>query len=153
MSTLDNLIEDLKRKIILKSLDMTNMSTIEAGELARDIAYEVLAEDLDISQAASEENIERGIIDRVENSDHLELVEAKTHTLKKTSKIKHLSNGKWRVTDESGKKNLGTSDSKAKAVKRLHQVEYFKNKKSEFVSKIMVVAGIENYTIKKIIVS
>jgi hypothetical protein len=77
----------------------------------------------------------------------------RNNSLKKTSKIKHLPNGKWRVTDESGKKNLGTSDSKAKAVKRLRQVEYFKNKKSEFVSKIMLVAGIKDYTIKRIIVS
>jgi hypothetical protein len=153
MSTLDSIIENLKRRIVMKALTMTNMDKPEAERLARDIASELLLENEDISRATSEENIEQQILERIEGSDHLKLIEAKTHTLKKTSKIKHLPNGKWQVTDESGEKNLGTSNSKGEAVKRLHQVEYFKNNKSEFVAKMMVVAGIKGYTIKKIIVA
>jgi len=47
-------------------------------------------------------------------------------TIKKGS-IRKLPNGKYRVLSEN-EKNLGTSDSKAGAIKRLKQVEYFKHK-------------------------
>jgi len=55
----------------------------------------------------------------------------------KTSKIKK-NKGKYQVTDESGTKNLGKYDTKDEALKRLRQVEYFKNKKSniELLEKI-----------------
>jgi len=54
----------------------------------------------------------------------------------KTSKIKKEKN-KWKVTDESGKKNLGEYDSKEDAVDRLRQVEYFKHKSSSNYLKIL----------------
>ena len=41
-------------------------------------------------------------------------------------KILH-KNNKWVVTDHTGKKNLGTYDTKEEAEKRLKQVEYFKH--------------------------
>lgn len=44
-----------------------------------------------------------------------------------TAKIRKLPDGKYRVLSEKGK-NLGTSDNKSDAVKRLQQVEYFKHK-------------------------
>lgn len=44
----------------------------------------------------------------------------------KEGRIKKLPNGKYRVLSEKGK-NLGTSDSRAGAKKRLQQVEYFKH--------------------------
>ena len=54
------------------------------------------------------------------------------HSWYREAKIKHMPSGKWRVTDESGKKNLGESDSEEGAKKRLREVEYFKNKKSSY---------------------
>ena len=42
--------------------------------------------------------------------------------------IKKLPNGKYQVTSEDGKKNLGTYGNQAGAEKRLRQVEYFKKK-------------------------
>jgi hypothetical protein len=48
----------------------------------------------------------------------------------KVSYIKRLPNGKWRVLSESGK-NLGTYDTRPKAVKRLKQVEMFKHIKNK----------------------
>lgn len=45
----------------------------------------------------------------------------------KQGRIRKLPSGKYRVLSEKGK-NLGTSDSKEKAVKRLRQVEFFKHK-------------------------
>jgi len=48
--------------------------------------------------------------------------------IKKESKIKHMPNGKWRVTDSTGTKNLGESDTEEGAKKRLREVEYFKHK-------------------------
>jgi len=47
--------------------------------------------------------------------------------LVKLAKIKKLPNGKYRVLSEKGK-NLGTTNTKTEAVKRLKQVEYFKHK-------------------------
>jgi hypothetical protein len=47
--------------------------------------------------------------------------------LVKVARIRKLPGGKYRVLSEKGK-NLGTSDSKGEAVKRLHEVEYFKHK-------------------------
>lgn len=46
--------------------------------------------------------------------------------LVKLARIRKLPGGKYRVLSEKGK-NLGTSDSKSDAVKRLRQVEYFKH--------------------------
>lgn len=46
--------------------------------------------------------------------------------LVKLARIRKLPGGKYRVLSEKGK-NLGTSDSKQDAVKRLRQVEYFKH--------------------------
>jgi hypothetical protein len=46
-------------------------------------------------------------------------------SLEKVAKIRKLPNGKYRVLSEKNK-NLGTSDSREKAEKRLKQVEYFK---------------------------
>lgn len=46
--------------------------------------------------------------------------------LVKLARIRKLPGGKYRVLSEKGK-NLGTSDSKEEAVKRLRQVEYFKH--------------------------
>jgi hypothetical protein len=37
---------------------------------------------------------------------------------------------KWKVVSSDRTKELGTYDSKEEAVKRLRQIEYFKNKKS-----------------------
>ena len=47
--------------------------------------------------------------------------------LVKVARIRKLPGGKYRVLSEKGK-NLGTSDTKEQAVKRLRQVEYFKHK-------------------------
>jgi hypothetical protein len=47
--------------------------------------------------------------------------------LVKDARIRKLPNGKYRVLSEKGK-NLGESDSKSGAEKRLQQVEYFKHK-------------------------
>lgn len=52
--------------------------------------------------------------------------EDKCHEITKYAKIRKLPNGKYRVLSEKGK-NLGTLDTKEKAVKRLRQVEYFKD--------------------------
>lgn len=56
------------------------------------------------------------------------------------AKIKKLPSGKYRVLSEKGK-NLGTSNTKQEAVKRLHQVEFFKhqddNEASEKVIDLM----------------
>lgn len=46
--------------------------------------------------------------------------------LVKLARIRKLPGGKYRVLSEKGK-NLGTSDTKGEAVKRLRQVEYFKH--------------------------
>lgn len=46
----------------------------------------------------------------------------------KTAVIKRLPNGKWQVRSQKGK-SLGTYKTKAQAVKRLRQVEYFKHHK------------------------
>lgn len=46
--------------------------------------------------------------------------------LVKVARIRKLPGGKYRVLSEKGK-NLGTSDTKGEAVKRLRQVEYFKH--------------------------
>lgn len=46
--------------------------------------------------------------------------------LVKIARIRKLPGGKYRVLSEKGK-NLGTSDTKGQAVKRLRQVEYFKH--------------------------
>src|SRR5574338_294094 len=46
--------------------------------------------------------------------------------LVKIARIRKLPGGKYRVLSEKGK-NLGTSDTKSQAVKRLRQVEYFKH--------------------------
>lgn len=46
--------------------------------------------------------------------------------LKKVAIIKKLPNGKYRVLSHKGR-NLGTYDSRTKAVKRLQQVEFFKH--------------------------
>lgn len=45
----------------------------------------------------------------------------------KCARIRKLPNGKYRVLSEKGK-NLGTSDTRQEAEKRLSQVEYFKHK-------------------------
>src|SRR5574338_1036580 len=45
--------------------------------------------------------------------------------LEKFARIRKLPGGKYRVLSEKGK-NLGTSDTKGEAVKRLREVEYFK---------------------------
>ena len=152
MSTLDPQRQHIKNivfRLLKEKLQEMGIdkSRYEISRYSDSLSRDILDKELGNADSR-DENTEPIVNEFIE-----ELRIAQSNSLKKTSKIKHLSNGKWRVTDESGKKNLGTSDSKAKAVKRLHQVEYFKNKKSEFVSKIMVVAGIENYTIKKIIVS
>jgi hypothetical protein len=47
--------------------------------------------------------------------------------LVKVARIRKLPGGKYRVLSEKGK-NLGTSNTKGKAVKRLREVEYFKHK-------------------------
>jgi hypothetical protein len=47
--------------------------------------------------------------------------------LVKLARVRKLPNGKYRVLSEKGK-NLGTSDSKAGAEKRLKQVEFFKHR-------------------------
>lgn len=47
-------------------------------------------------------------------------------SLVKVARIRKLPGGRWRVLSEKGK-NLGTSNSKEKAVKRLRQVEYYKH--------------------------
>lgn len=48
------------------------------------------------------------------------------HNLIKIARIKKIPGGKYRVLSEKGK-NLGTYNSRKKAVKRLRQVEYFKH--------------------------
>lgn len=53
----------------------------------------------------------------------------KASLLIKTSFIRHLPNGKWRVVSRKGK-NLGTFDTREEAVKHLQQVEFFKHKKA-----------------------
>jgi len=50
--------------------------------------------------------------------------------LNKLAKIRKLPGGKYRVLSEKGK-NLGTSDSKQDAVKRLRQVEFFKHQDAD----------------------
>lgn len=47
--------------------------------------------------------------------------------LVKLARVRKLPNGKYRVLSEKGK-NLGTSNSKSEAIKRLQEVEYFKHK-------------------------
>lgn len=42
--------------------------------------------------------------------------------------IKHAGNGKYVVKSENGKKTLSKPMSHVQAVKRLQQIEYFKNK-------------------------
>lgn len=49
------------------------------------------------------------------------------------ARIKKLPNGKYRVVSETGK-NLGESDSRSGAEKRLRQVEYFKHRDKNSVS-------------------
>ena len=49
------------------------------------------------------------------------------HCLFVSARIKKLPNGKYRVLSEKGK-NLGTSDTRSGAEKRLKQVEYFKHR-------------------------
>ena len=44
--------------------------------------------------------------------------------------------GKWMVTDHTGKMNLGTYDTKEEAEERLRQVEIFKHMSEQFVSGI-----------------
>ena len=44
--------------------------------------------------------------------------------------VRKLPNGKWRVVSRKGK-NLGTYNSRAEAVKRLQQVEWFKHNKAD----------------------
>lgn len=48
-------------------------------------------------------------------------------SLEKEARIRKLPNGKYRVLSEKGK-NLGTSDTRAGAEKRLKQVEFFKHR-------------------------
>lgn len=55
-----------------------------------------------------------------------EFEEGCVDSLEKLARIRKLPGGKYRVLSEKGK-NLGTSDSKSEAVKRLRQVEYFKH--------------------------
>jgi hypothetical protein len=50
--------------------------------------------------------------------------------IEKLAFIRKLPNGKWRVVSRKGK-NLGTYDSRAAAVKRLQQVEFFKRQGSD----------------------
>lgn len=60
--------------------------------------------------------------------DHAGIVKTASKGIEKESKIKHMPNGKWRVTDSTGTKNLGESDTEEGAKKRLREVEYFKHK-------------------------
>jgi transcription termination factor NusB len=53
--------------------------------------------------------------------------------LTKIAYIKHMPNGKWTVLSQKGK-SLGEYESKAEAVKRLRQVEYFKRRKKKKAS-------------------
>jgi hypothetical protein len=50
--------------------------------------------------------------------------------LEKVARIRKLPDGKYRVLSQKGK-NLGTSESKADAVKRLREVEYFKRQEEQ----------------------
>lgn len=54
-----------------------------------------------------------------------EFEEGCVNSLEKLARIRKLPGGKYRVLSEKGK-NLGTSETKEDAIKRLRQVEYFK---------------------------
>lgn len=67
----------------------------------------------------------------------------------KTSYIKKLPNGKFRVYSESGK-NMGTFSSKTKARDRLKQIEFFKNVKSNSIgARIVKLASVINLKFDK----
>lgn len=66
---------------------------------------------------------------KIEAYAHDYMLFCSENTLVKIAKIRKLPNGKYRVLSEKGK-NLGTYDTRALAVKRLQQVEFFKHKKA-----------------------
>lgn len=66
-------------------------------------------------------------------------------TITKEGRIRKLPSGKYRVLSEKGK-NLGTSDSRAGAVKRLKQVEYFKDHDAAEDEKIIDLTQIDDFS-------
>lgn len=69
-------------------------------------------------------------------------------------KILH-KNNKWVVTDHTGKKNLGTYDTKEEAEKRLKQVEYFKhiNENEEKVIDTKESSDVESTTVNEKVIT
>ena len=69
-------------------------------------------------------------------------------------KILH-KNNKWVVTDHTGKKNLGTYDTKEEADKRLKQVEYFKhiNENQEKVIDTKEPSDVESTTVNEKVIT
>ena len=69
-------------------------------------------------------------------------------------KILH-KNNKWVVTDHTGKKNLGTYDTKEEAEKRLKQVEYFKhiNENEEKVVDTKESSDVESTTVNEKVIT
>ena len=69
-------------------------------------------------------------------------------------KILH-KNNKWVVTDHTGKKNLGTYDTKEEAEKRLKQVEYFKhiNENEEKVIDTKEPSDVESTTVNEKVIT
>ena len=69
-------------------------------------------------------------------------------------KILH-KNNKWVVTDHTGKKNLGTYDTKEEADKRLKQVEYFKhiNENEEKVIDTKESSDVESTTVNEKVIT
>jgi hypothetical protein len=67
-------------------------------------------------------------------------------SLTKFARIRKLPGGKYRVLSEKGK-NLGTSETKGEAVKRLRQVEYFKHhdKSKANDSPVIDLTGIDEF--------
>lgn len=68
--------------------------------------------------------------------------------LSKFARIRKIPGGKYRVLSQKGK-NLGTSDTKGEAVKRLRQVEYFKHQdqhKSEDEESVIDLTGTTDFS-------
>ena len=112
MSTLDPQRQHIKNivfRLLKEKLQEMGIdkSRYEISRYSDSLSRDILDKELGNADSR-DENIEPIVNEFIE-----ELRIAQSNSLKKTSKIKHLPNGKWRVTDETGKKNLGTSDSTA----------------------------------------
>jgi hypothetical protein len=66
-----------------------------------------------------------------------------------TAKIKKLPNGQYRVLSEKGK-NLGTSDTKEKAEKRLRQIEFFKHQDQHHAESIIDLSQATDFSFSAI---